>query len=73
MNQDFWYGRGSNIGLKEQMKNKEIEDKNKRQIIIMESPVMTEEDQKNGKAAGVDGVKAEAMKTLSMLLCITNF
>ena len=39
--------------------------------MMMEIPVMTEEDllglvnkQKNGKAAGIDGVKSEAMKYL---------
>ena len=45
----------------------EIEDRNRGENRIMQKPEMTEEElivlvnrQKNGKAAGEDGVKAEA-------------
>ena len=71
MTLDFWYGTKDHIGLKEQMIKAETENKSKGQEKIMEEPVMTEKNltrlvnkQRNGKAAGVDGEKAEVMKQL---------
>ena len=69
MTLNFWYGDENHIGLKEQMLRAEAENREKGQSKMMEKPTMTEEDlirlvqkQKNGKAAGVDGIKAEVMK-----------
>ena len=63
----FWYGRKDSRGNKFEMTEEEKEINNK----IMKEPVMTEEEmleivnrQRNGKAAGVDGIKAEVMKHL---------
>ena len=57
------------MGLKERKVREIIENTNRGQRKIMLLPVMKEEDlikivnkQKNNKAAGVDGVKAEVMK-----------
>ena len=58
MNLDFWYGTENNTGVKEEMMKEELEDRNRGENRIMQKPEMT------GKAAGVDGVKAEAMKHL---------
>ena len=51
------------------MLRKEAKNEEKRQSIMMERPIMKKEEliklvqnQKNGKAAGVDGIKAEMMK-----------
>ena len=69
MDLTFWYGSESKIGLKETMRRRDIENRNRGEEKMMPLPVMTEEDmirivkrQKNGKAAGIDGVKAETMK-----------
>ena len=66
---DFWYGTENSIGLKEEKVKENIENMNKGQGRMMPLPIMKEEDlialvnkQKNNKAAGVDGVKAEVMK-----------
>ena len=57
--------------MKEEMMEKEIENRNRGEGRIMERPILTEKDlvrivnkQKSRKAAGVDGVKAEAMKQM---------
>ena len=69
MNLDFWYGTTSMMGLKEKKIKENIENMNRGQGRMMPLPKMKEEDlvriirkQKNNKAAGVDGVKAEVMK-----------
>ena len=69
MNLDYGYGTKNNTGVKEEIMKEEIEDRNRGENRIMQKPEMTEEElivlvnrQKNGKAAGVDGVKAEAIK-----------
>ena len=61
----FWYGGENCKGKKFEMAEEEKEINNK----IMKEPKMTEEElvgiinkQRNGKAAGVDGIKAEMMK-----------
>ena len=61
----FWYGGEGCKGKKEEMTEEE-KDINSR---IMKEPVMIEEElvrivnnQRNGKAAEVDGVRAEVMK-----------
>merc|ERR1712030_181341 len=66
---DFWYGTENEMGLKERKVRKNIENMNRGQVRMMPLPKMREGDlvrivrkQKNNKAAGVDGVKAEAMK-----------
>ena len=66
---DFWYGTEEDMGLKERKVRENIENMNRGQGRMMPLPVMKEEDlirivrkQKNNKAAGVDGVKAEVMK-----------
>ena len=66
MDLEFWYGNRENIGMKEEMMRKEIENRNRGEGRMMERPVLTEKDllrivnkQKSGKAVGVDGVKAE--------------
>ena len=68
---DFWYGTKNSTGLKETKVKEEIENKNRGQSKIMPRPIMTEEDlirivnkQRNGKAAGTDGIKAEVRKHL---------
>ena len=69
MNLTFWYGSEHEIGLKEIMRREEAENRARGEERMMTLPIMTEEDmvaiikrQKNGKAAGVDGIKAETMK-----------
>merc|ERR1712030_213686 len=69
MDLTFWYGTANEIGLKEIMRRKDIENRNKGEGRMMPFPEMKEKDlvrivkkKKNGKAAGIDGVKAETMK-----------
>ena len=69
MSLTFWYGSANTIGLKERKIRENIENMNRGEGRMMPLPEMKEEDlirivkkQKNGKAAGVDGVKAETMK-----------
>merc|ERR1711984_55772 len=69
MDLTFWYGTTEEIGLKETMRREEAENRSRGEERSMPVPVMNEEDlvrivkkQKNGKAAGIDGVKAETMK-----------
>ena len=69
MELDFWYGTGDEMGLKERKIRENIENMNRGEGKMMPLPKMQEADlvrivkkQKNGKAAGVDGVKAEVMK-----------
>ena len=65
-----------------------LEEEKKENNKIMKIPVMKEEDltrifnkQRNGKAAGIDGVKAESMKhmiknkkiTLHLLQCFNKY
>ena len=61
----FWYGKEDQIGKKEEMEEKEKQG----DMEIMKIPVMTEDElvnivrkMKNGKAAGIDGIRAELMK-----------
>ena len=61
----FWHGQEGLKGKKEEMEEEEKEGDNG----IMELPIMKEKDlvdivrkTKNGKAAGIDGVRAELMK-----------
>ena len=65
MDLTFWYWGENCIG-----KKKELEEKQENSE-IMKEPKMTEKElvtivsgQKNGKAAGVDGVRAELLKSL---------
>merc|ERR1712030_153784 len=69
MDLTFWYGSKNTIGLKEIMRREDEENRANGGSKMMPIPVMTEEEmmkiikrQKNGKAAGMDGVKAETMK-----------
>ena len=62
----FWYGGKGCIGKKMEMKEEKDENNE-----IMKEPQMTEKElvaivnkQRNGKAAGVDGVRAELLKHL---------
>ena len=66
---DFWYGTENEMGLKEKEVRENIENMNRGQGRMMPLPKMEEKDlirivrkQKNNKAAGVDGVKAEVIK-----------
>ena len=66
MDLTFWYGGENCIGKKTEMEEEKQENNE-----IMKEPNMTEKKlvnivngQKNGKAAGVDGVKAELLKSL---------
>ena len=66
---DFWYGTEEEMGLKEKKVRENIENMNRGQSNMMTNPIMKDEDlirlvnkQKNVKAAGVDGIKAEVMK-----------
>ena len=68
---EFWYGTKDKPGQKERMQKEEIEDKNTGEYRIMHRPEMTEEEltiivnkQNNGKAAGIDRIKAKLMKHL---------
>ena len=65
----FWYGTRNRPGMKEEMRKEDEEDITNGGSRMMPLPVMSEEDlmrivkrQKNGKAAGTDGVKTEVMK-----------
>ena len=69
MSLDFWYGTSEEMGLKEKKVKENIENMNRGQGKMMPLPEMKEADllrivrrQKNNKAAGIDGVKAETMK-----------
>ena len=69
MDLTFWYGSSRKIGLKERMRRENEENIANGGSKMMPAPIMKEEDmvriikrQKNGKAAGTDGVKAETMK-----------
>ena len=69
MDLTFWYGSSRKIGLKERMRRENEENIANGGSKMMPVPIMKEEDmvriikrQKNGKAAGTDGVKAETMK-----------
>merc|ERR1712030_115260 len=68
----FWYGSDKTVGLKEIMRREEAENRANGESKIMPLPIMTEEEmmniikrQKNGKAAGIDGIKAETMKFMT--------
>ena len=72
MDLTFWYGSKNKIGLKEMMRREDEENIANGGSKMMPLPVMTEDDmmiiikrQKNGKAAGTDGVKAETMKHMA--------
>ena len=62
----FWYGGNGIKGKKEEMTEEEKENNNR----IMKEPIMKEElvwiinKQRDGKAAVLDGIKAEMMKHL---------
>merc|ERR1712030_298668 len=69
MSLTFWFGSASTMGLKERKIRENIDNMNRGEGRMMPLPEMKEEDlirivkkQKNGKAAGIDGVKAERMK-----------
>ena len=69
MSLDFWYGTETSMGLKEEKVRENIENMNNGQGKMMSLPIMQEDElirivnkQKNNKAAGVDGMKAEVMK-----------
>ena len=71
MDLTFLYESKDVIGLKETMRREEAENRARGEEKMMPLPIMREEDlirivkkQKNGKATGVDGVKAETMKAL---------
>ena len=58
MDLTFWYGSDRIIGMKETMRREDAENRAKGE----EEMVSIIKRQKNGKAAGVDGIKAETMK-----------
>merc|ERR1711895_252912 len=69
MDLSFWYGTRNRMGLKEEMRREDEENVANGGSRMMPLPIMQEEDlvriigrQKNGKAAGTDGVKTEVMK-----------
>ena len=69
MDLSFWYGTRNRRGLKEEMRKEDEENVANGGSRMMPLPIMQEEDlvrivgkQKNGKAAGTDGVKTEVMK-----------
>ena len=69
MDLTFWYGSRNRMGLKEEMRREDEENVANGGSRMMPLPIMQEEDlirivgrQKNGKAAGTDGVKTEVMK-----------
>ena len=71
MDIEFWYGSEGEIGMKERLEREEVDNKNRGEGRMMERPAMTEDNlariikkQKSGKAAGVDGVRAEVMKQM---------
>merc|ERR1711888_263775 len=72
MDMTFWYGSKNTVGLKEIMRREDAENRANGGSKMMPLPVMTEEKmvniikrQKNGKAAGIDGIKAETMKFIT--------
>ena len=72
MDLTFWYGSDNTMGLKEIMRREDAENRANVGSKMMPLPVMTEEEmvsiikrQKNGKAAGIDGIKAETMKFMT--------
>ena len=72
MDLTFWYGSDKTVGLKEIMRREDAENRANGGSKMMPLPVMTEEEmmniikrQKNGKAAGIDGIKAETMKFMT--------
>ena len=72
MDLTFWYGSKNKVGLKEIMRREDEENIANGGSKMMPAPIMTEEEmmkiikrQKNGKAAGTDGVKAETMKHMA--------
>merc|ERR1712030_249580 len=69
MSLTFWNGSANTVGLKERKIRENIENMNRGEGKMMPLPEMKEEDlvrivkkKKNGKAAGIDGVKSETMK-----------
>ena len=69
MDLTFWYGSRNRMGLKEEMRREDEENVANGGSRMMPLPIMQEEDlirivgrQKNGKAAGTDGVKTVVMK-----------
>merc|ERR1712030_156820 len=68
MDLTFWYGSNKKTGLKEIMRREDEENIANGGSKMMPAPIMTEDmmkiikRQKNGKAVGTDGVKAETMK-----------
>ena len=69
MDLTFWYGARNEVGLKETMRREDEENMRNGGSRMMPLPIMQEEDlirivgrQKNGKAAGTDGIKTEMMK-----------
>ena len=72
MDLTFWYGSNRTVGLKEIMRREDAENRANGGSKMMPLPVMTEGEmmniikrQKNGKAAGIDGIKAETMKFMT--------
>merc|ERR1712030_148503 len=72
MDLTFRYGSDKTEGLKEIMRREDAENRANGGSKMMPVPVMTEEEmmkiikrQKNGKAAGMDGVKAETIKHMA--------
>ena len=72
MDLTFWYGSDKTVGLKEIMRREEAENRANGESKMMPLPIMKEEEmmniikrQKNGKAAGIDGIKAETMKFIT--------
>ena len=72
----FWYGKEGLKGKKKEMEEEEMQEDSG----IMRVPEMTEKElvsivnyQKNGKAAGVDGIRAELMKSLIKNNTIRNY
>ena len=72
MDLTFWYGSKNKIGLKEMMRREDEENIANGGSKMMPLPVIQEEDmmtiikrQKNGKAAGTDGIKTETMKYMT--------
>ena len=72
MDLSFWYGSDKIVGLKEIMRREDAENRANGESKMMPLPIMTEEEmmniikrQKNGKAAGIDSIKAETMKFIT--------
>ena len=71
MDLGFSYVNEEEMGMEENMEREEVDRRNRREGKIMEKTTMTEEDlvrivkkQKSGKAAWIDGVRAEVMKQM---------